>query len=101
MGNISPNSGAKTPSILCLASYEKGHRFLIEAKKLGCQVYLLTSSALKDAAWPRESLDDILFMPGDQSEWNLGDMLVVVARLCRHIELDRVIALDDFDLEKA
>lgn len=101
MSNISRQSGAKTTSVLCLASYEKGHRFLQEAKKLGCQVYLLTSSALKDAAWPRESLDDILFMAGDQSEWNLDDMLVVVARLFRHIHLDRVVALDDFDLEKA
>jgi len=89
------------PNMLCLASYEKGHRFLVEAKRLGCQVYLLTSSNLKDASWPRKSLDDILFMPGDQSGWDLGDMLVAVARLCRHVPLDRVVALDDFDLEKA
>ena len=101
MSNFSRQSGAETPSLLCLASYEKGQRFLEEAKKLSCRVYLLTTSALKDAAWPRESLDDILFMTGDQSEWNLDDMLVVVARLCRHIHLDRVVALDDFDLEKA
>jgi len=101
MSNISRKSGAKTPSVLCLASYEKGQRFLEEAKKLGCQVYLLTSSALKDAAWPRESLDEILFMPGDQGEWDLDDMLVLVARLCRHVHLDRIVALDDFDLEKA
>src|SRR3982751_6819785 len=95
MSTISLNSGARMPNILCLASYEKGHRFLVEAKRLGCQVYLLTSSNLKDASWPRKSLDDILFMPGDQSGWDLGDMLVAVARLCRHV------ALDDFDLEKA
>ncbi len=101
MSDISPNSGTRTPKLLCLASYEKGHRFLVEAKRLGCEVYLLTSSSLKDTAWPRESLNDILFMPGDQSEWNLGDMLVAVARLCRHVQLDRVVALDDFDLEKA
>lgn len=73
---------------------------MAEAKKLGCQVYLLTSSSLEGAAWPRESLDEILFMPGDQSEWNSRDILVAVARLCRHVRLDRVIALDDFDLEK-
>jgi hypothetical protein len=40
-------------------------------------------------------------MPGDQSDWSLEDMLLSVARLCRHTHLDRVIALDDFDLEKA
>ncbi|MFL6452086.1 MAG: acetyl-CoA carboxylase biotin carboxylase subunit family protein [Bryobacteraceae bacterium] len=101
MNAISQINGGKTPTLLCLASYEKGHRFLAEAKELGCHVYLLTSSMLQDAPWPRESLDDILFLPGDQSEWNLEHMLAVVARLCRHIKLDRVVALDDFDLEKA
>src|SRR4051794_25801227 len=101
MCNISWKSGGTPTNILCLASYEKGHRFLTEAKKLGSKVYLLTSSALEDASWPRESLDEILALPGDQSEWNLNEMLVAVAGLSRHIHFDRVVALDDLDLEKA
>jgi hypothetical protein len=40
-------------------------------------------------------------MPGDQSDWNLEHMLVSIAGLCRHVHLDRVVALDNFDLEKA
>jgi hypothetical protein len=94
MSTISPNNGAKTPNVLCLASYEKGHRFLTEAKKLGWRVYLMTSDRLRDAGWPRESIDDMLCMPGDQSDWNLGDMLVSIAGLCRHVHLDRVVALE-------
>jgi hypothetical protein len=49
-----------------LASYEKDHRFLTEGKKLGWRVYLMTSARLRDAGWRRDSVDDILFMPGDQ-----------------------------------
>jgi len=67
MCNISSKTGGTAPNVLCLASYEKGHRFITEAKKLGFKVYLLTSSALENASWPRESLDDILVLLGDQS----------------------------------
>ena len=50
-------------TILCLASFHKGHEFIREAKAQGWRVYLLTSQSLKDAEWPRESLDDIFYMP--------------------------------------
>ena len=49
-------------TILCLASYHKGFEFLREAKRQGCRVLLVTSESLRDAEWPRESLDDIFFM---------------------------------------
>ena len=35
---------------LCIASYEKGHDFLREAKRQGCKVFLITSLSLKDTA---------------------------------------------------
>lgn len=89
-------------TLLCLASYEKGHRFLEEAKKQGCRVFLLTSQSLQDKAkWPRESLDDIFYMPDVEHEWNLQDMLMAVTYLARTIQIDRIVPLDDFDLEKA
>lgn len=89
-------------TLLCLASYEKGHRFLKEAKRQGCRVFLLTSQSLEHTAeFPRESLDDIFYMPDQEHEWNLQDMLHAVSHLCRTIQVDRIVALDDFDLEKA
>ncbi len=89
-------------TLLCLASYEKGHRFLQEAKRQGCRVFLLTSQSLQDTAdWPRESLDDIFYMPDVENEWNLTDTLNAVSHLCRSIQIDRIVPLDDFDLEKA
>lgn len=95
-------AAAQPLTLLCLASYEKGHRFLKQAKQQGCRVFLLTSQSLKEKAkWPRESLDDIFYMPDVEHEWNLQDMLMAVTYLARTIQIDRIIPLDDFDLEKA
>ena len=55
------------PTILCLASYEKGHEFLRECKRQGRHVVLLTSLSLKDKAhWPLESIDEIFYMPDEE-----------------------------------
>jgi len=89
-------------TFLCLASYEKGHDFLREAKRQGCKVFLITSLSLKDAAhWPRESIDDIFYMPDRDKNWNRNDTLLAVSHLARAQAIDRVVALDDFDLEMA
>ena len=89
-------------TLLCLASYEKGHGFLEQAKRQGCRVFLLTSLSLQHKAkWPLESLDDIFYMPDQENEWNLQDTLLAVSHLCRTKHIDRIVALDDFDLEKA
>ncbi len=89
-------------TFLCLASFDKGHRFLTQAKRQGCRVLLLTSLSLQDTAkWPRDTLDDIFYMPDDEHEWNLQHMLLAVSYLCRTTQVDRIVPLDDFDLEKA
>lgn len=89
-------------TFLCLASYEKGHDFLREAKLQGARVFLITSLSLKDAAqWPRESLDDIFYMPDQDKTWNRNDTLLAISHLARTETIDRVVALDDFDLEMA
>ena len=92
----------KPLTFLCFASYEKGHRFLEEAKRLGCRVLLLTSQSLQDKAeWPIASIDEIFYMPDVHHEWNLQHTLLAVSHLCRTTRIDRIIPLDDFDLEKA
>jgi biotin carboxylase len=89
-------------TLLCLASYEKGQGFMQEAKRQGCRVFLLTSLSLQHKVnWPLESLDDIFYMPDQENEWNLQDMLLAVSHLCRTIQIDRIVPLDDFDMEKA
>jgi len=89
-------------TFLCLASYEKGHDFMREAKRQGARVFLITSLSLRDTAqWPRESIDDIFYMPDQDKTWNRNDTLLAISHLARTEVIDRVVALDDFDLEMA
>jgi biotin carboxylase len=89
-------------TILCIASYEKGHEFLRECKRQGCTVLLLTSESLMNAAnWPRESIDDIFYMPDVNKKWNLQHTILAVSHLGRNRRIDRIVPLDDFDLETA
>lgn len=47
------------PELLCISTYEKGQAFLEEADRLGFAVTLLTVDSLRDADWPRDSLQSI------------------------------------------
>ncbi len=89
-------------TVLCIASYEKGYEFLREAKRQGCRVLLLTSHSLKDSAkWPMESIDEIYYMPDEQKKWDRQQTLNAVSYLARTEQLDRIVPLEDFDLEMA
>jgi biotin carboxylase len=89
-------------TILCLASYEKGHEFLRECKRHGWNVVLLTSESIRQVArFPTESIDEIYYMPDDRHRWNLAHTLNAVAYLARTRLFDRIVPLDDFDLEVA
>ncbi len=65
-------------------------------------MFLLTSLSLKDnAEWPRDSLDDIFYMPDENKQWNRDQTLLAVSYLARSLAFNRIVALDDFDLEIA
>ena len=85
-------------SFLCITTYEKGQEFMRECKRNGCRVILLTAEKLGNADWPRESLDDTYYLP---DEIPLADVVKAVAHLARKEKLDRVVALDEFDMETA
>ncbi len=89
-------------TILAIASYEKGHAFLRQARAEGARVLLLTSLSLKDSgAWPPDVADEIFYMPDTEKQWNREDAFKAVAYLARTEYLDRIVPLDDFDLELA
>jgi glutathione synthase/RimK-type ligase-like ATP-grasp enzyme len=89
-------------AVLCLASYEKGHDFLREARRQGWQVLLLTSLSLQNkAAWPMESVDEIFYMPDEHHVWDRTATLNAVSFLARSRNIERVVALEDFDVEVA
>lgn len=90
-------------SILCIASFFKGEDFMRGAKETGCMVYLVTSHQLRDADWPRESLDDIFYVNdinGEKGNWNMSEVISGLAWLMRSKKIDRIVSLDDFDVEK-
>lgn len=94
-------SESQTLTILCIASFHKGEEFMRECKRQGCRVLLLTSQSIADAQWPRESLDDIFFVPDINKKWNIDDLILGASHLARNETIDRIVPLDDFDLEKA
>jgi biotin carboxylase len=69
-----------------------------ECKRQGCNVILLTAEKLRDADWPREILDDTFYLPADIP---LADIVQAVTHLARTKKLDRIVALDEFDMETA
>jgi biotin carboxylase len=89
-------------TLLAIASYEKGHDFLRQARAEGARVFLLTSLSLQNTArWPAEAIDEIFYMPDVDKRWNREDTLKAVSYLARHNQLDLIVPLDDFDLELA
>ena len=87
---------ARPLTILCISSYEKGQEFLRTAKKEGCRVFLLTLEKLRDANWPRESVDEFFYMPEDLPT---QDLINAVSYIARTRPIDRIVALDEFDME--
>jgi len=85
-------------TILCLASYFKGNAFIRAAKQLGCKVLLITRESMASEDWPRESIDEILFMPKLQTR---PDIIYAVSYIARSHAIDQIVALDDFDVETA
>jgi len=90
------------PTFLCLASFFKGQDFIRSCKAAGCTVYLLTSKKLEHENWTRESIDEIFYMvENEKGEWNNDEMIQGMSWLMKTRKIDRIVALDDFDVEKA
>ena len=88
-------------TFLCISNYFKGNDFLINMKKQGNHVYLVTSEKLRDKPWAHHYIDEIFYMPGQDIDWDMEQLLLGVAGLMRTKKIDAIIALDDFDVEKA
>jgi len=87
-----------TERILCIASYEKGQDFMRQCAEMGVKPTLLTVDKLRDADWPREALEDIVTTPPDLT---IEQILNTVSWMARSKRFDRIVALDEFDLETA
>jgi biotin carboxylase len=86
------------PTVACIASYEKGQPFLEQMAADGCNVILLTAEKLRHGQWPWSSIAEVhTFRDVPEPV----EVLKLVQHLARRLHIDRVVALDEFDLEAA
>lgn len=85
-------------TFLCLASEFKGVPFVQEAKRQGCRVLLLVNEKFAGKPWPWDSIDEHFRMPELSKQ---PDVTYAVSYLARSRKLDRIIALDDYDVATA
>ncbi len=85
-------------TILCLASEFKGVPFIEECARQGARVILLTAEKYGDKAWPWDSIAQHHNMPNLHTQPNITH---AVSYLARGNDIDRVVALDDYDVATA
>ncbi|GIK58614.1 MAG: ATPase [Chloroflexi bacterium] len=86
-------------TILALASECKGIPYLQEAKRQGCRVLLLVKEEFADnPQWPWEAIDERFIMPELSKQ---PDVTYAVSYLARAEKIDRIVALDDYDVATA
>ena len=85
-------------TILCLASEFKGVPFIEECARQGARVILLTAEKYGDKAWPRDSITQFHTMPNLHTQPNITH---AVSYLARGNDIDRIVALDDYDVATA
>jgi len=89
-------------TIVCISCYYKGYDFMDEMKKLGNKIILVTSESLKEKNWPWQAIDEVFYMPElKPSVWNLEHLVQGFSHLMKTRKIDAVVALDDYDVEKA
>ena len=82
--------------ILCLTTYEKGQSFMRQCAAMGCRVLLLTLDKHRHADWPHDSLAEVVYMPEGLT---LEQITNTVTYLARSRKFERLVALDEFDME--
>ena len=87
---------ASSQRFLCISSYEKGHDFLRQLADLDVKPTLLTMDKLRDSPWPREVLEELVTMPDGLTNQQITN---TVAWMARARKFDRLVALDEFDME--
>ena len=85
-------------TVVCLASYFKGNEFLRQLRRRGCRVVLVIKEKLRDEDWARDSIDDILPVPNGATA---DEFVERVSEFARHHRVDRIVALEEYDVMHA
>jgi hypothetical protein len=93
-----PHAENRPLNIVCLATYFKGADFMRECRQHGHNVLLITKEKMLNEDWPRDVLDDVMAVPNDAGPALFIDL---AAFLSRKAKIDRVVALEEFDVVTA
>lgn len=85
-------------TVVCLASYFKGNEFLRQLRHRGCRVVLVIKEKLRDEDWARDSIDETLTVANGA---NADVFVEVVSEFARHNRVDRIVALEEYDVMNA
>jgi len=85
-------------TILCLASEYKGVPFIQECARQGARVLLMTAEKFGDREWPWDDIALHHNMPDLHTQPNIT---YAVSWLARGHDIDRIVALDDYDVATA
>ena len=89
-------------SFLCVSTFFKGNEFLRSCKQAGNTVYLLTNKKLEHKPWVREYIDEVFYVEENHDgSFDMKEIVLGLAYTMRSKKIDRIVALDDFDVEKA
>jgi len=91
-------TNALEPTILCIASFFKGNDFIRECKSQGASVVLLTREKLLKEDWARDSLADLIAIPGKTS---VQSYLAAATHVARYRRISSVVALEEYDIVTA
>lgn len=85
-------------TVVCLASYFKGVDFLRQCRLQGCRVVLVVKEKLRDEAWPGDSIDQFVTVANSAGP---DEFVHVVSTLARATRIDRIVALEEYDVMHA
>lgn len=89
-------------SFLCVSTFFKGNEFLRSCKQAGNTVYLLTNKKLEHKPWVREFIDEVFYIEEKpDGSFSMDEIIAGLAYMMRSKKVDRIVALDDFDVERA
>lgn len=86
------------PFVLCIAGALFGRPFMLEAKRLGWRVHLLTEEKYLKEAWPRDQIDEIFAVPDLYDEKVVRNVVCYLARTTKY---EKIVGLGEFDIEVA
>src|SRR5262249_44258537 len=84
--------------ILAISSYFKGNDFLVQCKKEGCHVILVTVEQILGKPWARDHIDEVFAVHSLQDRQQVVNS---ISYLARTRDIARVTPLDDYDVEMA